>query len=250
MTDTITADTPASRRLEAQRAVVRAEVLLDRYGLVSRASVGAVDLPGGFAAVYRVLALAEERGQVRRGYFVDGLGGSQFATAGAVDRLRQGVRQLDKSGHHVTARLGNVAQHGGLEAGQAAGAGDEPALLLAAADPANPYGAALPWPEGGDHQPARKAGALVVLIDGELAAFVEPGGRTVLTWTLRPQSLRAVAQALADAVHDGRVGSFTVTTIDGQAVLAPTAGVDRSPLSPALERAGFVLGPRGLRLRR
>jgi ATP-dependent Lhr-like helicase len=193
--------------------VTQAEVLLDRHGVVTRGAVRAEGVPGGFAAIYRVLALAEDQGRVRRGYFVDRLGGSQFAAPGAVDRLRG------------TATAG--------------------VTVLAAADPANPYGAALPWPgHAGGHQPGRKAGAWVVLADGELRAFVERGGRTVLTYG--EGALAPVAQALADLVHSGRVATLTVAVIDGEAVLAR---VD-SPLATALAKAGFVLGPQGLRLRR
>jgi len=204
-------------------------VLLDRYGVLTRGSVGAEDVPGGFAGVYRVLAAAEESGRVRRGYFVEGLGAAQFGSTGAVDRLRAGVRPLGESARAIL-----------------------PALVLAACDPANPYGAALPWPgrepvEGGGrgHQPARKAGALVVLVDGELVLYVERGGRSLLTWSEDPAALQAAAGALALAVREGALGKLTVERTDGASVL----GSDHA-LAAALAQAGFHATPRGLRLRR
>jgi len=210
-------------------AYTRAEVLLDRYGVLTRGSVGAEDVPGGFAGVYRVLAAAEESGRVRRGYFVEGLGAAQFGSTGAVDRLRAGVRPLGESARAIL-----------------------PALVLAACDPANPYGAALPWPgrepvEGGGrgHQPARKAGALVVLVDGELVLYVERGGRSLLTWSEDPAALQAAAGALALAVREGALGKLTVERTDGASVL----GSDHA-LAAALAQAGFHATPRGLRLRR
>ena len=128
--------------------------------------------------------------------------------------------------------------------------------------PANPYGAALPWPDrppadpgpaapstvtgaGRGHQPARKAGALVVLIDGELVLYVERGGRTLLTWTESPDDLQGAADALALAVREGALGRLTVERTDGAQVLG-----SGHPLEEALARAGFHATPRGLRLRR
>jgi ATP-dependent Lhr-like helicase len=130
-------------------------------------------------------------------------------------------------------------------------------VVLAAADPANPYGAALPWPErptgdaeGGSgaagHRPGRKAGALVVLLDGDLVLYVERGGRTLLSFADDPAVLQAGADALALAVRDGALGRLTVQRADGEGVLTPGG----SPLSGALEAAGFTATPRGLRMRR
>jgi ATP-dependent Lhr-like helicase len=211
-----------------RRALVTAEVLLDRYGLVTRGCVGAERITGGFAAVYPVLKAAEESGRARRGYFVEGLGAAQFALPGAVDRLRAQARPA-----------------GGGEPG----AGDSAALVLAATDPANPYGAALRWPEatrpdtgGRGHQPARKAGALVVLVDGRCVLYVERGGRTLLSFTDDPGTLQPAADALALAVRDGALGRLQVERADGVPVSA-------SPLGDALEAAGFRPTPRGLRLR-
>ncbi len=207
------------------RAVARAELLLDRYGVLTRGSAGAEDVPGGFAAIYRVLAAAEESGRVRRGYFVEGLGAAQFGGVGPIDRLRGFSRPLDEGGNG-------------------------PALVLAAADPANPYGAALAWParpegEAKGHLPGRKAGALVVLVDGALVLYVERGGRTLLSWSDDPVALGSAAAALADAVHAGALGRLTVAKVDGESVLG-----SQQPLAQALAGAGFGLTPRGLRLRR
>jgi ATP-dependent Lhr-like helicase len=207
-----------------RRAVAAADVLLDRYGLVTRGSVAGERVVGGFSAVYPVLKAAEESGRARRGYFVDELGAAQFALPGAVDRLRQQARPDDVR-----------------EAG--------PALVLAATDPANPYGAALKWPlapasesGGRGHQPARKAGALVVLVDGRCVIYVERGGRTLLSFSDDPAVLQPAADALAVAVRDGALGKLQVERADGSPVVA-------SPLGAALESAGFRPTPRGLRLR-
>jgi ATP-dependent Lhr-like helicase len=221
------------------RAYATAELLLDRHGILTRGAVAAEDVPGGFAAVYRVLGRAEEAGRVRRGYFVEGLGASQFGTGGAVDRLRG-------------------------EACAAPGRAAPVAVVLAASDPANPFGAALGWPdravdpsapEGTDgadssdrrrrHQPGRKAGAVVVLVDGELVLYVERGGRSLLTYGEDPDLLAAAAAALADAVRRGTLGRITVEKADGGQLLG-----SGHPVVGALEAAGFHLTPRGLRMRR
>jgi ATP-dependent Lhr-like helicase len=206
------------------RAHALALTLLERHGVLTRGAVAAERITGGFAAVYPVLRAMEEAGQARRGYFVEGLGGAQFALPGAVDRMRalaDGSRR-DKSA--------------------------ERAVVLAAADPAQPYGAALPWPERpgetpSSHRPGRKAGALTVLVDGSLVLYVERGGRTLLSWTDDPERLAPSATALAAAVRDGALGRLTVERADGE-----RAGGD-SPLTQALEAAGFRPTPRGLRLR-
>jgi ATP-dependent helicase Lhr and Lhr-like helicase len=205
------------------RAHALALTLLERHGVVTRGAVAAERITGGFAAVYPVLRAMEEGGQCRRGYFVEGLGGAQFALPGAVDRMRA---LADPKGNKSPER----------------------ALVLAAADPAQPYGAALPWPERpgetpSSHRPGRKAGALTVLVDGALALYVERGGRTLLSWTDDPERLAASAVALAAAVRDGALGRLTVERADGE-----RAGGD-SPLTQALEAAGFRPTPRGLRIR-
>jgi len=201
-----------------RRAAALAETLLDRYGVVTRGAVVAERIPGGFAAAYRVLSAFEETGRCRRGYAVEGLGAAQFALPGAVDRLR-------------------------AEAGPRREA--TAALVLAATDPANAYGASLGWPvrAGSDgHRPGRKAGALVVLVDGELAVYVERGGRTLLSFTDDPGVVQPAVDALALAVRAGQLGKLAVERADGASVLS-------SPLAMALESAGFHATPRGLRLR-
>ncbi|HEX2375643.1 MAG TPA: DEAD/DEAH box helicase, partial [Actinomycetota bacterium] len=227
-----------TRRLHAV-----AEQLLDRHGVLTRGTVVAERIPGGFAGVYPVLKAMEDAGRCRRGYFVDGLGGAQFAVPGAVDRLRA---LTDPPSSPQTQ-------------------------VLAAADPANPYGAALAWPDrtaagpdspghppggashptgaplrgspgpsgrtppGGErpgHRPGRKAGAVVILVDGDLILYVERGGRTLLTFTDHPDRLARAADALALAVRDGALGRLAVEKADGETVFD-------SPLARALTEAGF-----------
>jgi len=207
------------------RAAALAEALLDRHGVVTRGAVAAERVGGGFAAVYRVLSAYEDAGRCRRGYVVEGLGAAQFALPGAIDRMR--AMSPDRRD------LSTAPQ----------------ALVLAATDPANPYGAALAWPARPQevdrgHKPGRKAGALVVLVDGALVLYVERGGRTLLTWSDDAGVLRGATAALASAVRGGLLGRLTVQQADGESVLAP-----RSPLGAALESAGFTATPQGLRLR-
>ncbi|GIL25941.1 Lhr family helicase [Actinocatenispora comari] len=216
-----------------RRGAARAEALLERHGVLTRGAVAAEQVPGGFAAVYPVLAALEERGAARRGYFVESLGAAQFAVPGAVDRLRAlADRSSDVDGAGWARRPGPPS----------------PPLVLAATDPANPYGAALGWPtrpvaeSTTGHRPGRKAGAVVVLVDGDLALYVERGGRTILSYVDTPETLLAAARALADAVRSGALGALAVQRADGEPVTA-------TPLSAALTEAGFRLTPRGLRLR-
>ena len=211
------------------RAHALALTLLERHGVLTRGAVAAERITGGFAAVYPVLRAMEEAGQCRRGYFVEGLGGAQFALPGAVDRMRA---MVDSQG---------VPRGPG-------GRPSRQAQVLAAADPAQPYGAALPWPDRpgetpASHRPGRKAGALTVLVDGSLVLYVERGGRTLLSWTEDGEDLTPAAAALAAAVRAGALGRLTVERADGL-----RAGGD-SPLTQALESAGFRPTPRGLRLR-
>ncbi len=210
-----------------RRAHATAERLLDRHGVVIRGAVVSERVPGGFAAVYKVLSAFEDSGRCRRGYFVSGLGAAQFGTAGAIDRLR--------TFSESTAPDGGDAK--------------PTAVALAATDPANPFGAALPWPistlEGSGHRPGRKAGALVVLVDGELTLYVERGGRTLLTWSEDPDLLTPAAAALAEAARRGSLGRLTVEKADGAQLL----GAGATPLREALQAAGFVSTPKGLRLR-
>jgi ATP-dependent Lhr-like helicase len=194
-----------------ERAHALALQLLDRHGVVTREAALAEGTPGGFSAVYPILKAMEETGAVRRGYFVEGLGAAQFAHPGAVDRLR-GVRDADD---------------------------DEPSVrVLAAADPAQPYGAALSWPETAGH-PSRSAGAYVVLANGEPAAFLERGAKTLVTFGGDPARW---TDAVASLVKDGVVRRIELRTIDGHPAT-------EHPAAAALRDAGFVDGYRGLTLR-
>lgn len=216
---------PSAEPDPTHRAHALARTLLDRHGVVTRGAVQAEGVEGGFSATYRVLSAFEDNGQARRGYVVEGLGAAQFAMDGAVDRLRAVSTARDR------AEPGSARR----------------ALVLAAADPANAYGAALPWPEppdGAGHKPGRKAGALVVLVDGELTLYMERGGKTLLSWATDPEdpALLAAAEALASAARAGALGTVTVERTNGASSLT-------SPLGRALEAAGFLATPRGLRLR-
>ncbi|MEV6094865.1 ATP-dependent helicase [Nocardia sp. NPDC051981] len=211
------------------RAHATADVLLERYGVLTRGSVQSEGVPGGFALMYRVLTEFEDRGRCRRGYFVDSLGGAQFSTTDVVDRLRSFDTDRTR-----TAGDGFSPQPVGI------------AVALAACDPANPYGAALPWPkaaaEGAGHRPGRKAGALVVLVDGELALYLERGGKTLLTFTEDPAVRTAAATALAALVHDRRVDSLVIDRVNGESVHGNT-------FAGFLTEAGFATTPKGFRLR-
>ncbi|MFV0534926.1 MAG: ATP-dependent helicase [Cumulibacter sp.] len=206
------------RSADAVDARLISDVLVERYGILTRGPVQSEGVVGGFAALYPVLAAYEDAGRLRRGYFVDGLGAAQFATAGAVDRLR------------VQSQ-------------------DHPAVVLAATDPANPYGAALEWPvpSGIDgahqHRPGRKPGALIVLVGGAPVLYLERGGKTVLSFTADDNALTCAAQALGAAVTDGNVGALHIQRADGNDIDS------HGPLATALRTAGFRLTPRGLRLR-
>ena len=222
-----------------RRAHALAEALLDRHGILTRGAVAAEHVAGGFAAVYPVLKAFEDGGRCRRGYFVDGLGGAQFAMPGAVDRMRAMAAPRREASPWQPPVPGGWRERARRE--------EIRALVLAATDPANPYGAALPWPtrpaaDAGGHKPGRKAGALVVLVDGELTFYVERGGRSLLSWSDDPDCVQPAADALALAVHEGMLGKLAVERADGAAVLT-------SPLGQALEHAGFRPTPRGLRLR-
>jgi len=241
-----------------RRAHAAAETLLERYGVLTRGPVATERVPGGFAAVYPVLRAFEESGRTRRGYFVEGLGGAQFAVPGAVDRLRSVAAELARSAEGREPDLPAWAPP--VPGGRTAAPRRDPqrAMVLAATDPANPFGAALPWPDrpvtdgtdgttadpgrGPGHRPGRKAGALVVLVDGRLVLYVERGGRTLLSWAEEPGLLQPAADALALVVTEGWLGRLSVEKADGAYVL-------ESPLAQALEAAGFRPTPRGLRLR-
>ncbi|AGF71847.1 ATP-dependent helicase [Corynebacterium halotolerans] len=210
------------------RSLAHGEAWLDRYGVVTRGSVVAEDVLGGFALAYKVLSGFEESGKAMRGYLVEGLGAAQFSTPAVIDRLRG---------------LNDTPDVQGWPSGAAEPAGH----VLAAADPANPYGAALPWPDKG---PTRGAGALVVLVDGLLLAHVTRGGRTcTLFLDSLPAGLEAgdgelvglVVHALSDAVERGLMTPLTVEKLNG-------APVFESPLLPLLREAGAGVTPKGVRI--
>ena len=221
---------PAAETDTTMRAHFQADQLLARHGVLTKGAVASENtrgnIPGGFASLYKVLTALEDAGRCQRGYFIESLGGAQFATASTVDRLRTHADSIDGT-------------PGALRA-----------LALAATDPANPFGAALAWPArvadtDTAHRPGRKAGALVVLVDGELAWFVERGGRSLLSFTTNTATHHAAALALAELVTGQRVPALLVERVDGVAVFD-----DRdSAVALALIQAGFAKTPRGLRLR-
>ena len=204
---------PAPPAAERQRAL--AELLLERHGVVARPLVASEGLPGGYSAVYGVLRDLEVVGTCRRGYFVEGLGGAQFALAGAIERLRDLRERPDRP---------------------------DP-IVLAASDPANLYGTALRWPDRAAGRASRAAGALVVLAGGTPLAYVERGGRSLLSLAdLDQEGWANVASALAATVHGGRLPVLALERIDGEPAVA-------APAAAALLAAGFAAGPRKLTLR-
>jgi ATP-dependent helicase Lhr and Lhr-like helicase len=189
-----------------------AELLLERQGIVTRDGVRAEGIPGGYAPVYRELRRLEVLGTCRRGYFVEGLGGAQFALPGAVERLRDRTSE-------------------------------ETALVLAAADPAQPFGAALSWPKRAGARAARVAGAYVVLLGGSPALFVERGGRSLVP--LREPDdgwLRDALAALVENLPRMRLKRLAVERFDGRPV-------GETEIMPLLLEAGFLAGPRRAVLR-
>ena len=178
-------DDPAARR----RA--QAELLLERYGIVTREQVLAEGIPGGFSSLYDSLAALETIGVARRGYFIEGLGGAQFALPGAVERLRS-QRDDDAA----------------------------PPLVLAATDPAQPYGAALKWPKTENRSPARTAGAYVVLAGAEPVLYVERGGKGLQFLVAEDdERLAPSLEALVDAVRRGRVTRLAIERVNGEPVV-------------------------------
>ncbi|GEC98135.1 hypothetical protein KVA01_02900 [Kocuria varians] len=211
------------------RAQAQAELLLDRYGVLTRGPVVVEDVPGGFATVYKVLRALEDAGRARRGYFIEGLGAAQFAQPATVDVLRSFTDDDD--------------------ARQA-----EPQVLaLAATDPANPYGAALEWPEAvvlessTKHRPGRKAGAVVVLVDGALALYLERGGKTALAFVSDPGPLHLAAEAVAGLVQRRAVDSLVVEKVNGESVLSSEELV--TAVREGLLDGGFYQTPKGVRMR-
>ncbi|MCW2789298.1 MAG: ATP-dependent helicase [Aeromicrobium sp.] len=202
--------------------LTRTEALVGRYGVVTRGSVMAEQTPGGFAGVYRLLRELEQTGSVLRGYYIETLGAAQFAAPSTVDRMRGHVREDERPS-------------------------DAEAITLAATDPANAYGAALPWParrEDDDstrHRPARKAGSLVVLHDGALVLYLERGGKKALVFDDDPARLAAAATSLARTVRARRISRLSIETVGG-------SPVGSSPLGEALLEAGFERTIKGLRM--
>ena len=193
-----------------------AELLLERYGVLTREQVLAEGIAGGFSAIYAELTQLETLGIARRGYFVEGLGGAQFALPGAVERLR------------------------------AQAPAHEAPVVLAAVDPAQPYGAALPWPDRGDgeasRRPARAAGAYVVLSGGDPILYLERSGRALQTLVPADDARLAPAlEALVDRVRAGAIKRLALEKVDGEPAMA-------SALGPALVALGFQEGPRRLTL--
>jgi ATP-dependent Lhr-like helicase len=219
LTAPLFADAPAY----GPRTRATAEILLERYGIVTRETVLAEGIPGGFAALYGELVNLETLGTARRGYFVEGLGGAQFALGAAVERLR-GMRSDEPAG----------------------------ALVLAATDPANPYGATLPWPKRDDdastRRPSRVPGAYVVTLDADPVLYVERGGKGLVALRDPLGSdgepapwLAEALGALADEVHRGRIKRIAVERFDGTPIIG-------SPFGAPLIEAGFRQSPRKLTL--
>ena len=195
-----------------ERSLAQAHQLLDRYGVLTRETALAEGIAGGFAGVYPVLKALEERGEVRRGYFVAGLGAAQFALPGAVDRLRA-VREVEQA---------------------------EAPIVLAATDPAQPYGAAVAWPESSG-RPARSAGSHVVLIDGKPVVLVERGGRSLVTFPGAADT-DAWIEAIVGLVKGGQLRKLEIVRVDG-------APVRETAFASRLEAAGFAAGYRGVTYR-
>ena len=251
-------------------ALARADLLLDRYGVLTRGCLQVEDSAGGFSQLYRIYSAAEDRALVRRGYFIEGLGAAQFAAPATVDLLRSTADSLSvpagPQGFGATQGFGASAytpQRTDTEQVY----GTFTVTLLAATDPANPYGAALSWPaipsfahEGTvKHRPARKAGACVVLVDGAPVLYVERGAKTLLAFTTDPVLLEAAAPALARLVSAGGAEKISVEKVNdvellGTHTLSVSGGeVMEHPvetLRAALQAQGFYATVRGLSLRR
>ena len=252
-------------------ALARADLLLDRYGVLTRGCLQVEDSAGGFSQLYRIYSAAEDRALVRRGYFIEGLGAAQFAAPATVDLLRSTADNLSiPAGPQAFGASAYAPQRTDTEQVY----GTFTVTLLAATDPANPYGAALGWPaipsfahEGEGtmkHRPARKAGACVVLVDGAPALYVERGAKTLLAFTTDPVLLEAAAPALARLVSAGGAEKISVEKVNDVELLGthtlsaftlgtPGSEVVEHPveaLRAALQAQGFYATVRGLSLRR
>ncbi len=206
---------------ERRRAL--GELLLERYGIVTREQVLAEGIAGGFSAIYGELSQLETLGVARRGYFLEGLGGAQFALPGAVERLRA---------RRPVGGAGADAQDP-----------ETTALVLSAVDPAQPYGAALAWPKSDTgRRPARTAGAHVVLVGGDPVLYLERGGKGLSTLVPTGDGrLQPALAALAEHVRVGRIKRLGLEKVDGESAMS-------SPLAGALTALGFQEGPRRLTL--
>jgi len=189
----------------------QAELLLERYGIVTRETVLAEGIPGGLSTLYGELSNLEMLGTARRGYFVEGQGGAQFALAGAVERLRSLPRV------------------------------DDEYLVLAATDPSNPYGASLSWPKRPEgRRPARTAGAYLLTRNGSPLLYVERGGRGILRLLeVEGQALLDAVAQLVEASQEGIIPKLAIERMDGEPVIG-------SPLEEVLLEAGFNRQPRRL----
>lgn len=253
-------------------ALARADLLLDRYGVLTRGCLQVEDSAGGFSQLYRIYSAAEDRALVRRGYFIEGLGAAQFAAPATVDLLRSTADSLSiptgQQAFGATQGFGASA-YAPQRTDTEQVYGTFTVTLLAATDPANPYGAALSWPaipsfahEGEGtvkHRPARKAGACVVLVDGAPVLYVERGAKTLLAFTTDPVLLEAAAPALARLVSAGGAEKISVEKVNDVELLgthtlnAPGGEVVEHPveaLRAALQAQGFYATVRGLSLRR
>lgn len=253
-------------------ALARADLLLDRYGVLTRGCLQVEDSAGGFSQLYRIYSAAEDRALVRRGYFIEGLGAAQFAAPATVDLLRSTADSLSvpasPQGFGATQGFGASA-YAPQRTDTERVYGTFTVTLLAATDPANPYGAALSWPaipsfahEGEGtvkHRPARKAGACVVLVDGAPVLYVERGAKTLLAFTTDPVLLEAAAPALARLVSAGGAEKISVEKVNDVELLgthtlsASGSEIVEHPveaLRAALQAQGFYATVRGLSLRR
>lgn len=253
-------------------ALARADLLLDRYGVLTRGCLQVEDSAGGFSQLYRIYSAAEDRALVRRGYFIEGLGAAQFAAPATVDLLRSTADSLSgpagPQGFGATQGFGASA-YAPQRTDTERVYGTFTVTLLAATDPANPYGAALSWPaipsfahEGEGtvkHRPARKAGACVVLVDGTPVLYVERGAKTLLAFTTDPVLLEAAAPALARLVSAGGAEKISVEKVNDVELLgthtlsASGSEIVEHPveaLRAALQAQGFYATVRGLSLRR
>lgn len=228
---TVTASTEATAR-----SVAHGEAWLDRYGVVTRGSVVVENIVGGFALAYKALSGFEDSGKAIRGYVIEGLGAAQFSTPAVIDRLRGLSDSPDVTGWP-------------------SGTQEPQTFVLAATDPANPYGAALPWPQRDDAEgkaggggPTRAAGALVVLVDGLLIAHLSRGGRSLSTFfdTLpagidHVEALGYLVAGLSELIAAGRLSPMVIEKANGRAI-------HEHPLAATLRELGAGITPKGLRI--